>query len=81
MAKRANSGRKSLFGATMGGPYVQGLLSPEGYRCFEAARLRLGRLLKTAPEKLSQAAVIEYLARGHRNTVAYVTSVRAHARS
>lgn len=70
MVKHATpaTGRESLFRGKKGGDRVQGVLTPRGSRRFEAARARLGRLINKDPEKVSDADVIEYLARGDEET-------------
>jgi len=62
------TGRESLFRGKRGGDRVQGVLTPVGSRRFEAARARLGRLAGKESERVSDADVIEFLARGEEET-------------
>jgi hypothetical protein len=51
---------------------VQGWLSLTGSEKFEEARARLGVLSKWPVDRVSDADVIEYLARGENDTRAYL---------
>lgn len=62
------TGRESLFRGKKGGDRVQGVLTPAGSRRFEQARARLGRMIGKDAEKVSDADVIEFLARGDEET-------------
>jgi cobalamin biosynthesis protein CobD/CbiB len=64
MAKLPVTGRESLFRGKAGGDRVQGVITPIGSRRFEAARARLGRMVGRDAERVSDADVIEFLARG-----------------
>lgn len=65
-------GQPSIFRNKQGGDRVQGNITPIGSRRFEQARARLGRLAGWECERVSDADVIEYLARGEADTVAYI---------
>lgn len=66
---KARRGRASIFrGKLKAGTRVQGILSPAGAESFEAARVRLARLAAREVTAVSDADVIEYLARGERAT-------------
>jgi hypothetical protein len=62
------TGRESLFRGKTGGDRVQGVLTPIGSGRFESARVRLARIAGREPERVSDADVIEYLARGEEDT-------------
>lgn len=78
MAKRTRSkhvagrGRASIFREKIGGDRVQGLITPIGSVRFEHARIRLAKLATREREHVSDADVIEYLARGEENTRVYL---------
>lgn len=57
-----------MFRGKRGGMRVQGVLTPFGGQAFEKARKKLARLVKRTPDKVSDADVIEYLARGEFET-------------
>jgi len=61
-------GRPTLFGERAGGRRVQGILTKTGTARFDEARERLARLSGWEAAALSDANVIEYLARGEEAT-------------
>jgi hypothetical protein len=67
-------GRASIFRDKEGGTRVQGLLTAEGFVCFGERREELRRLTAEVvgkdPGQVSDADVIEYLARGVHATTA-----------
>ena len=75
MAKPA-TGRASIFRGKDDGVRVQGILTKTGGACFEGARARLRatyqRAVGEAPRSVSDADVIEFLARGETNTEHYL---------
>jgi hypothetical protein len=77
MTKRTNSrrGRPSVFRDKDGGYRFGGDLTKHGAERFETHRRRLAQLAPHVKNP-SDADVIEYLARGEENTVAYIA---AHA--
>lgn len=58
------------------GHWIQGILTPAGELAFELARRKLGELYAVAMgkaiENVSDGDTIEYLARGHQATRAYL---------
>lgn len=78
---RPGEGRASLFRDKKGGDRVQGVITPLGSSRFEAARKRLGDLAGRDPEHVSDADVIEYLARGESATIAYFQALEKVARA
>jgi hypothetical protein len=69
-AKRG--GWPSIFRDKDGGDRVQGVITPIGARSFEVARARLAKLASREVEQISDADVIEYLARGEAATMKYL---------
>jgi len=69
-------GRPSIFRNKEGGARVHGVLTPIGSRRFEQARLRLARLAVRDPEQISDADVVEFLARGDEATRRYLDEGR-----
>lgn len=65
-------GRPSIFRDKVGGQRVQAIISKTGASRFEAARKRLAKLAKWKPDQISDADVVEFLARGEADTVAYM---------
>ena len=63
-------GRASVFRGKR--TRVQGLLTPAGAQQFERARRRLATLAGRAADDLSDADVIEFLARGEAKTRTYL---------
>jgi len=61
-------GRPSIFPGAKS-ERVQALITKIGKRKFEAARRRLASLAKLKVGQVSDAAVVEYLARGEKETV------------
>lgn len=55
---------------------IQGIVTAAGSRAFERARLKLGalyaRIMGRTIEKISDGDTVEYLARGHQATQAYL---------
>jgi hypothetical protein len=72
MSNARAQGNVSIFKDKAGGDRVQGNITPVGSRRFEQARARLGKLAGREKEQVSDADVIEYLARGERDTIAYI---------
>lgn len=68
MAKPNLGGRPSIFGSKAGGDRVQGNITKTGSRRFEVERSRLARLVAWETEKVSDADVIEFMARGETAT-------------
>lgn len=76
MAKRnGNMGRQSVFRGKKGGQRIQGLVTRRGGECFEGARRDLARLTQREPTQISDADVIEFLARGTANTRDYLAGI------
>jgi hypothetical protein len=67
-------GSRSVFtGKTKDSKFrVQGLLTPDGMDAFERSRARLSRLVDRDVKLISDADVIEYLARGEMATLRYL---------
>lgn len=55
---------------------IQGVISKPGSVKFEQARKRLAKLVGWAPERVSDADTIEFLARGEKDTLKYLDSKR-----
>lgn len=73
MAKRPREGRPSVFrGKDKHRGPVQGILTPTGRRRFEEARGRLARLAARPVKQISDGDTVEYLARGHDDTLDYL---------
>ena len=68
MATPPTAGRASVFRDKRGGDRVQGNLTREGKAAFLEARRRLAKLSKRKLSAVSDADVIEYLARGEEET-------------
>ena len=79
MAKRL-VGRDSIFRGKDGGLQVHGIITKIGGQRFERARRQLGRLFFEVygrdPTTVSDADVIEYLARGRDETERYLEHER-----
>lgn len=67
-------GRRSVFRNKEGGGRVQGEITQDGLIAFGDARIRLAELVGREPDKISDADVIEYLARGDAATRKYLKS-------
>lgn len=73
-------GRRSIFRDKIdgegvlrpGAARIQAIISPKGSRRFTEARIRLAKLAGLEPEQVSDADVVEYLARGDSETRAYL---------
>lgn len=65
-------GRPSIFRNKTGGSRVQGVITARGSVRFEQARRRLAKLASREIEHISDADVIEYLARGDSETVVQI---------
>jgi hypothetical protein len=65
-----SAGRASLFRDKSRGDRVQGVLTADGSKHFEKHRKALAKL--AGRKTVSDADVIEYLARGEENTRAYL---------
>lgn len=70
-------GSQSIFRNKDGGDRVQGNITPIGSIRFEHARARLAKLDGRETEETSDGDVIEYLARGEADTIAYIEARRA----
>lgn len=68
----ATMGRPSLFGQKNPKYRMQGVMTTDGGRLFEAARADLADLTGLAKKKISDADVFEYLSRGREATVAFL---------
>jgi len=70
-----------MFRGKDNGVRVQGILTQTGGACFEQARTRLKALHRQVvgepPRTVSDADVIEYLARGEKNTAGYLRTNHA----
>lgn len=73
---RAN-GNRSIFREKEGGDRYQGVVTRAGAQKFEEARRRLAKIAKRQPRAVSDADTIEYLARGHSDTIAYIVGSEA----
>lgn len=73
----ARDGRPTIFRSPGDKVRYQGLVSAEGARLFEQARLRLANIVHVEIENVSDGAVMEYLARGDRETRAHVKRGKA----
>lgn len=71
-AAASATGRASIFRDKKGGDRVQGVITPVGSTRFELARIALAKLAGREREHVSDADVIEYLARGEKNTRDYL---------
>lgn len=71
MAKHPG-GRESIFPGKINGVRIQGVLTKRGARAFEQSRKALAKVyeLETGrqPPRISDADVVEYLARGEAET-------------
>lgn len=65
-------GRASIFRDKSGGDRVQGVITQPGSTRFEQRRAALAKLAGRETEDVSDADVIEYLARGEKNTRDYL---------
>lgn len=68
MAKPNLGGRPSIFGSKAGGDRVQGNITKSGSKRFEEERRRLAAIVSWETEKVSDADVIEFMARGETAT-------------
>ena len=66
------SGRKSIFRNKAGGDRVQGIITRIGSQRFEEARHRLAVVARRLVSNVSDADVVEFLARGEKNTRDYL---------
>jgi hypothetical protein len=66
------TGRASVFRNKKGGDRVQGTLTRRGSQRFAQARGALALMTERPVTTISDADVIEYLARGAKNTRAYL---------
>lgn len=69
---KTKMGRPSIFRDKEGGQRVQALISKRGGKQFELARRCLAVLAKREPKHVSDADVVEYLARGEEETRLYI---------
>jgi hypothetical protein len=67
-------GRASIFRDKEGGDRVQGVITKDGSKAFEAARKRLALLARRPVTQVSDADTIEFLARGERSTERYLAA-------
>jgi hypothetical protein len=65
-------GRPSIFRDKQGGKRIMAIISQVGALQFETARRRLALLANWPPARVSDADVVEYLARGHDATRVYL---------
>jgi hypothetical protein len=72
MAKIPTVGRASIFRGKEGGVRVQGIVTKRGGEAFEDARARLAQIAFRDKDSISDADVIEFLARGVRETRQYI---------
>jgi hypothetical protein len=76
-------GRASIFRGKENGVRVQGILTREGGKALEARRSELAKLCRKIlghkPTNVSDADVIEYLARGETGTAAYLQAQKVLA--
>jgi len=81
MAKTPTRGRASIFRGKEDGVRIQGLITKTGGAKFERMRRALALLytevVGTKPATVSDADVIEYMARGHDDTIAYLEVFRS----
>lgn len=70
-------GRPSIFRDKVGGQRVQAIISKAGAKRFEKARKRLAKLAKWQPAQISDADVVEFLARGEADTLAYMKGAQS----
>lgn len=77
MAKRRNPnmGRPSVFRDKRGGRRVQGLITRVGRDWFESRREELAALCGREPKQVTDADVIEFMARGATNTRDYLAGI------
>lgn len=68
----AKMGRPSIFRHKMNGRYVQGYITKFGAERFDVARKRLAQLAQRKVGQVSDADVIEFLARGEADTITYL---------
>jgi hypothetical protein len=71
------TGRASIFRNKEGGGRVQGVLTKQGVALFEYHRKRLATLAKREASHVSDADVIEYLARGRQETADILAGKKA----
>lgn len=71
MAK-PKTGRASLFRGKKGGRRIQGIVTRRGGELFEMRRRWLASLTNRKQREVSDADVIEYLARGEKETLKYL---------
>jgi|SoimicmetaTmtLPB_FD_contig_31_35061119_length_384_multi_3_in_0_out_0_1 hypothetical protein len=60
----ASMGRASIYRGKKGGDRVQGILTRDGSRLFQMRRKRLASLTRRPMQQVSDADVIEWMARG-----------------
>lgn len=65
-------GRSSIFRNKKGGDRVNGVITARGSVRFELHRKQLGLLVAREPEEISDADVVEYMARGEQETRGYL---------
>jgi len=77
MAKRLNiaMGRPSVFRDKQGGARVQGMLTKQGIVAFNLRRKELAKLMSREAKQITEADVIEWLARGDANTRDYLAGL------
>ena len=72
MAKRRADSNRAIFGPKDSSRTRPAAMTKEGYAAFEVARARLARLAGRRDARVSDADVIEAMARGWPETVAYL---------
>jgi len=65
-------GRPSIFGSKTNGTRLQGVITAAGSVRFNEARARLAKIAGWEPENVSDADVIEFMARGEKATRAFL---------
>lgn len=70
----SSMGRPAVFRNKVPENNVHGRLTLEGQRYFDLARKTLARMIDWKPERIGDSDVIEFLARGEKNTRAYLAS-------
>lgn len=75
MAEMKRRGRVAVFLNPDGTPKtarVNGVITDDGHACFEEQRAALGRLLGWEAARVSDADVVEYMARGEKRARKYL---------
>jgi len=81
MAKTTKMGRHSIFEGKVDGRRVQAIITQTGGRDFEKRRTILAgiyeKIMKAPLASVSDADVVEFLARGEKETVKYLKAKKA----